>query len=251
MTWVDSHCHLQLDERAPEALLARAQVVDWLVVPGIDVASSEAARRLAARFPGRLRWTAGLHPHDAARWPEEGDAIVELAASASAVGECGLDYYRDLSPRELQRQAFTAQVELAVGLGLPLVVHIRDAFVDAHDILESAGAGGQAVLHCWTGGPRWTRRFLELGATFSFAGPIAFETGDTVRRGAAEVPPGRAMVETDTPYLAPPPHRGEPNEPAHVAINGEALAGVWSLPVPEVARLTSECAARVFGGPPA
>ncbi|MFO7548413.1 MAG: TatD family hydrolase [Acidimicrobiia bacterium] len=251
MTWVDTHCHLQLDDLPAADLLARAEAVDWLVVPGIDTASSDAARRLTARHPGRLLWTAGLHPHDAARWPDEGDAISELAKSAAAVGECGLDYYRDLSPRGIQREAFSAQVELALELGLPLVVHVRDAFADAHDILEASGAGPQAVLHCWTGGPRWTRRFLELGAAFSFAGPIAFETGETIRLGAEHADPERCLVETDTPYLAPPPHRGEPNEPAHVALNGAALAGVWSLPVAEVARLTSECAARVFGGPPA
>jgi TatD DNase family protein len=101
-------------------------------------------------------------------------------------------------------------------------------------------------MHCWTGGPRWSRRFLDLGVTISFAGPVTFETGDTVRRAAAVVPPERAMVETDTPYLSPPPFRGEPNEPSRVALVGEALADVWDTPVEEVARVTADNARRIF-----
>lgn len=247
MTWVDTHCHLQIDERDPEILLGRAPEVDWVVVPGVDAASSVAALELAASHPRRIRATAGLHPHDAGRWAEEAEEITRLAETASAVGETGLDYYRDLSPRPVQRQAFRAQAELALALGKPLVVHCRDAFADVYDLLERTGAGSWAVLHCWTGGPRWTKRFLELGAVFSFAGPVAFPTGDTVRRGAALVPPDRAMVETDTPYLAPPPHRGEPNEPAWVAHNGHALAEVWGMTDEEVAALTSVRAVEVFG----
>jgi TatD DNase family protein len=247
MSWVDSHCHLQLDGRPPAELLMRARDVDWLVVPGVDAASSQSAAALAAAHPDRLLATAGLHPHDAGRWPLEGDRIAELAATAAAVGETGLDYYRNLSPPEAQRAAFAEHIRLAGALDKPLVVHCRDAFADLHRMLEGSGAGPRTVLHCWTGGPRWTRRFLDLGVTFSFAGPVAFETGDTVRRGASEVPPDRAMVETDTPYLAPPPHRHRPNEPAWVALVGAALARVWSLETAEVASLTSRRAATVFG----
>jgi TatD DNase family protein len=246
MGWVDTHCHLQLDEREPETLLARADLVDWVVVPGVDATSTEAALQLAALFPGRVLATAGLHPHDARAWPEQGQAIVEMAAGASAIGETGLDFYRDLSPREDQIRAFRSQIEVAAELEKPLIVHCRDAFADVHALLEATGSGPRAVLHCWTGGPRWTKRFLDLGVTFSFAGPVAFETGDTVRRGAAEVPPERALVETDTPYLAPPPHRGEPNEPAWVALVGAALGELWGIPVDHVASITSSNAARVF-----
>lgn len=246
MSWVDTHCHLQLDGRPPDELLSRAPAVDWLVVPGIDLASSAAALELVARHPGRLLATAGLHPHEADRWPEERDGLVDLAAVAAAVGETGLDFYRNLAPPEAQLHAFTEQAKLAVELDKPLVVHCRDAFADVHGVLESTGTGPRAVLHCWTGGPRWTRRFLDLGVTFSFAGPLAFETGQTVRLGAAQVPPGRAMVETDTPYLAPPPHRHQSNEPAWVELIGDALAGVWGLDPAEVAGLTSARAAAVF-----
>lgn len=248
MTWVDTHCHLQLDERPPEALLARAGEVEWMVVPGIDAVSSQEARDLAGKHPGRLEWTAGLHPHDAERWPEEAESIAGLAASAAAVGETGLDYYRGLAPVDAQRASFRAQLELASELDKPVIVHCRDAFADVHELIEATGTGHRVVLHCWTGGRRWTRRFLDLGVFFSFAGPLAFETGETIRLAAELVPPERAMVETDTPYLAPPPHRGEPNEPAFVTFTGLALARVWSMDPGEAARRTAATARRVFRG---
>lgn len=246
--WVDTHCHLQLDGRPPEVLLDRATSVDWVMTPGVDLDSSRAALRLAAWRPGRVRAAAGLHPHEASRWPEQEEGIVRLARGAAAVGETGLDFYRNLSSRSDQLESFRSQLELASELEKPVVVHCRDAFSDVHRLLEETGTGPAAVLHCWTGGPRWTRRFLDLGVTFSFAGPVAFPNGDTVRRGAALVPPRRAMVETDTPYLTPPPHRGKPNEPAWVALVGEALARVWGMDLSEVARITSRNAARTFGG---
>lgn len=246
MTWVDTHCHLQLDVRSPDDLLARAPDVAWLVVPGVDAASSRAARDLALRHPGRVEWSAGLHPHDADRWPAESEVLESLAAGAAAVGETGLDFYRSLTSPEDQVAAFTGQLELAQQLDKPVIVHCRDAFADVHDLLEASGWAHRAILHCWTGGRRWTRRFLDLGVVFSFAGPLAFETGETIRLAAQLVPPGRAMVETDTPYLAPPPHRGEPNEPAWVAHTGAALATVWGMDVADVARNTADTASRVF-----
>ena len=237
MKWVDTHCHLQLDERDPVSLLDRATEVDWVVVPGVDLESSEQAARLAADHPGRVLATVGLHPHDAGLWPEQGTQLTELAPAASAIGETGLDFYRNLSSRADQIRVFRRHVGLALELGKPIVVHCRDAFAEVIEVIEDTGVGPQTVMHCWTAGPKWTRRYLDLGVMFSFAGPVAFETGDTVRLGAALVPPDRALVETDTPYLAPPPHRGQPNEPAWVALVGAALAGVWGLEVEEVARV--------------
>lgn len=247
MTWVDSHCHLQLDGRPPDDLLGRASEVAWVVAPGVDAASSRDALLLAERFPGRVMASAGLHPHMAERWSSEGPAISELAAAASAVGETGLDFYRDLSPRAVQLESFRGHVELALMLDKPVIVHCRDAFAEVHEVLEHTGIGDRAVLHCWTGGRRWTRRFLQLGVVFSFAGPITFETGETIRLGAELVPPERALVETDTPYLAPQAHRGERNEPAWVAYVGEELARVWGMGVEAVARVTTLNAHRVFG----
>jgi TatD DNase family protein len=246
MTWVDTHCHLQLDERDPAEMLARARAVDWVVAPGIDAVSSVASVRLAKQFPGKVLATAGLHPHEASGWSEQSQAIIELADSVSAIGETGLDFYRDLSPRADQIDSFRAQIELAAAMDLPVIVHCRDAFRDVHNILEASEGGERAILHCWTGGRKWTRRFLDLGVTFSFAGPVAFQTGETIRLGAELVPPNRALVETDTPYLAPPPHRGQPNEPAWVSYVGESLAQVWGVSPEEAAAATSANAGRIF-----
>jgi len=249
VSWVDSHCHLHMADAAADEVLERAAAagVDWLVCPGTDAGSSEAARRLSREYPDRVLWAAGLHPHDASRWPEERDRIAALAADACAIGEVGLDFYRNLSPRQPQLEAFRDQVALALELDKPVIVHTRDSFAEAYEIIERADAGHQTVLHCWTGGPRWTRRFRELGVVFSFAGPITFPGGDTVRRAAAVAPPERTMVETDTPYLTPPPDRRAPNEPANVVAVGRALAEVWGVEPADVAELTSATAGRVFG----
>lgn len=246
MTWVDTHCHLQLDARPAADLLERATEIDWVVAPGVDAASSRAALAVSTEFPGRVYPTAGLHPHEAERWEAEKQEITDLAGRVVAIGETGLDFYRNLAPRDAQLRSFVEQIDLAVASDLPVIVHCRDAFREVFEVLDERGAGVRAVLHCWTGGRKWTRRFLDLGVVFSFAGPIAFETGETIRLGAALVPPERALIETDTPYLAPPPHRGEPNEPAWVALVGRALARVWDMAEAEVAEVTSKNAARVF-----
>ena len=245
--WVDSHGHLHLSEEPAAALLERARAagVEWMVNPGTDLASSQESFRLAAQFPGVVFPTAGLHPHDASRWPEEADAIAALAVDAVAIGECGLDFYRNLSAPEDQVVALRDQLRLAERLDKPVVLHCRDAFAEVYGLLESTGCGPRTVLHCWTGGPRWTKRFIDLGVTFSFAGPLAFPTGDTVRRAAAVAPPERTMVETDTPYLNPI-DKSLPNEPANVVRVGEALAGVWGMAVEQVAALTTATAMRVF-----
>lgn len=246
MPWVDTHCHLQLDERSSEELLRRAPDVAWIVAPGVDAASSRASLDLAVEFPGRVLATAGLHPHDAESWPSQRDAIAGLASKVAAIGETGLDYYRDLSSRHSQKASLVEQIELARDVDLPIIIHCRDAFSDTFDVIEQTGAGPRCVLHSWTGGTRWTRRFLDLGVTFSFSGLVAFDTADTIRLGAELVPADRALVETDTPYLTPPPHRGEPNEPAWVALAGRALARVWGMREAEVADITSHNASAVF-----
>ncbi len=246
MTWVDTHCHLQLDGRDPAELLGRAVEVDWVVAPGIDAASSAASIHLARMHPDRILPTAGLHPHEAGRWKADSGLIEGMVRDVCAIGETGLDFYRMLSPERDQVAAFEGQIELANVFDKPLIVHCRDAFSAIHDILDKTGSGDRAVLHSWTGGTKWTRRFLDLGVTFSYSGIVAFETGETIRLGAALVPPERAMVETDTPYLAPPPHRGKSNEPAWVKYVGATLARIWGLPIEEVAEKTSSNATRIF-----
>ncbi len=230
-------------------LLSDADHVEWVVVPGIDVPSSAAAVRLAEQDPRRLGAASGIHPHDSKGWKTATDDIAALAHRSVAVGETGLDYYRDLTPRDIQRESFAWHIGLSGELSLPLIVHCRDAFSDVHRMIDDTGAGERTILHCWTGGTRWTKRFLELGVMFSFAGPVTFATGETIRLAAELVPPERALVETDTPYLAPEPHRGEPNRPAWVAYTGAKLAEVWGMAVADVAASTTENARRVFGVP--
>jgi len=249
-SWVDSHCHVFMLED-PLGAVDRAieNGIDWMLVPGVDPETSLQARQIAANRPDRVLWAAGLHPHEAQRWDEERSRIAALALEASAIGEVGLDYYRNLSPPDAQRTAFRDQVQLAADLDKPVIVHTRDSFSDVYEILSEADLGEKAVLHCWTGGPRWTKRFRALGATFSFAGPVTYTTGDTVRRGAAEAPPERTLVETDSPYLAPEPFRGEPNRPELTRYNGAMLAELWGMPEDDVARMSAENAARVFVSP--
>jgi TatD DNase family protein len=249
--WVDTHAHLFLMDEEPERVLDRAADagVAWLMCPGVDVETSEQSRDLASRFPERVLWSAGLHPHDASDWPEVRDRVATLASEASAVGECGLDWYRNLSSREDQILAFSQQLELASELDKPIIIHCRDAFRDVHDMLEAADLGEKAVLHCWTGGSKWTKRFERLGVTFSLAGPLTYQTGETLQLAARFLPRDRTMVETDSPYLTPEPMRGRPNEPANVTNTGLALAGIWGMDDVDVAALTSEAASRVFGPP--
>jgi len=247
--WVDSHCHLFAAEDDPVEVLDRAAAagVDWLMCPGIDLETSLEAQRLAATHPDRVMWAAGLHPHDATRWQEQESRLSTLISVADAVGECGLDYYRDLSPRDEQRSVFAAQLELAATFGKPISVHCRDAFADLYAALEAAQLGERAILHSWTGGPKWTKRFAALGAVFSFAGMITYPTADTLRLAVAVAPPERTMIETDTPYLSPQQFRDLANEPAHLPATGAALAAVWGIPVSEVAASTTATAARVYG----
>ncbi|MCL1598155.1 MAG: TatD family hydrolase, partial [Actinomycetia bacterium] len=220
--WVDTHGHLFLVDDDAGAVLDRAEEagVAWVMCPGVDVASSEASRALAQQFPSSVQWSCGLHPHDAASWPDVADRIAELAVEADAVGECGLDWYRNLAPRGDQITAFTEQVALAKQLDKPVIVHCRDAFADVYEILADAALGEHAVLHCWTGGTKWTKRFAEIGVTFSYAGPLTYLADETLRLGARFAPPKRTMVETDSPYLTPEPLRGASNEPANVVHTG-------------------------------
>lgn len=249
--WVDSHAHLYMHPEGPQALIGRAvdAGVAWVMCPGVDLETSLEARAIAESDPDRVLWAVGLHPHDAARWDDERDAITGLVPAAQAVGECGLDFYRNLSPREQQLEAFAGQIALAAEHGKPLIVHCRDAFADVYEMLADADLGERAVLHCWTGGSRWTRRFDDLGATFSLAGTLTYPTAETLRIAARYLPRDRTMLETDTPYLTPEPHRAEPNEPARMTLTAAALADVWGVPIDDVASATTATAVRVFGGP--
>jgi TatD DNase family protein len=245
--WADSHCHLQYEGITDDALAAAAAAgVGRVICVGTDAAQSERAIEVARAHPGRVWATVGLHPHDA----KEGvDGIVGLldAPEVVGIGECGLDYYYDHSPRDVQREAFAAQVALAHERRLALVIHTRDAWDDTFAILRAEGVPERTVVHCFTGGPDEARLALDLGASLSFSGIVTFKKAEDVREAAAMVPLDRALVETDAPFLAPVPHRGKPNAPAYVTLVGAALAGLKGLPVEDVERATWGNTAALFG----
>lgn len=222
--WADSHCHLQYEGMADDAVdRAQAAGVGRVVCVGTDAEQSALAIDVARSYPGLVWATAGVHPHDATEGVE-GIAPLLTAPEVVAVGECGLDYHYDYSPRPLQREAFAAQVVMASDLGLALVVHSREAWDDTFAVLASEGLPERTILHCFTGGPTEARRALDLGAYLSFSGILTFRNADDLRAAAAIAPLDRLLVETDAPYLTPAPHRGQPNQPAYVPLVGAALA---------------------------
>jgi TatD DNase family protein len=218
-----------------------------VVCIGTDAEQSAAAIAIARLHPDRVWATVGLHPHDAKNGV---DGIVPLldAPEVVAVGECGLDYHYDHSPRPVQREVFAAQIDLASARGLALVVHTREAWDDTFAILE-AGPTVPTVFHCFSGGPAEARRALDLGAWLSFSGIVTFKTAGELRAAAALVPLDRILVETDSPYLTPVPHRGRPNQPAYVALVGAAVAAARSVVVDVVEDATWANAEAFFRRP--
>jgi TatD DNase family protein len=247
---VDSHCHLgdaAFDADREGALTrARAAGVGHVVVVGTTVEDSERAAALAGSQPG-LSATAGVHPHEATDWsPEVEQRLRALLAlpSVVAVGEAGLDYHYDHSPRPAQRRAFEAQLALAAELGKPVVVHARDADDDVAALLRDAQA--TVILHSFSSGPKVFEAGMAVAAYFSFSGMITFKSWSG-REVLTACPPDRLMVETDAPYLAPVPHRGRRNEPAFVRDVALALANARGVVLDEIVRRTTENAQRVFG----
>ena len=211
---------------------------------GCDAATSAQALAHAAAHDG-VYATVGLHPHEAVHGVE---TIVKLLDDPHviAVGECGLDYFYEHSPRDVQRTAFSAQIELANERDLPLVIHTRDAWDDTFDVLRATGVPEHVVFHCFTGGTDEVRRCLDLGAFVSFSGIVTFKTADDLRAAARLCPADRLLAETDSPYLAPVPHRGRTNQPAYVAEVVARLAEVRQEAVDEVCALTTQNARLAF-----
>ena len=248
--WVDSHFHIPPDPVAADEILDRARTagVEWLVCVGTDLATSRAAVALAHRREDVVA-TVGLHPHDARRLTEEWDELVNLSGDdrVVAIGETGLDHHYEHSPGPDQAEAFRAQIRLAHERDRALVIHTREAWDETFAILDDEGLPARTVFHCFTGGPDEAAACVARGASLSFSGIITFKNAGPVRAAAAMVPADRLLVETDSPYLAPVPFRGQPNEPAWVAEVGAALAVTRGAGVTEIAELTRANAIRLFG----
>lgn len=256
MRFVDSHCHLAdpafNGDRALVIERARAAGAVGIVCIGESLETAERARKLAAAAPGFIFATAGVHPHDAAQFDprRDPDRLAEqLDAGAVAVGECGLDYHYDHSPRDSQRRAFAAQLALALDRRKPVVVHTRDAEADTAAMVAEAGrAGVNGVLHCFTGPSALADTALEAGWLVSFAGVVTFKKWDD--DGLVRAIPGdRLLVESDAPYLAPVPHRGKRNEPAFVPLAMARIAAVRGVEPEQFGRATTANAIRFFNLP--
>lgn len=251
---IDSHAHLADaafdDDRDAIVARARAAGIRGIVCIGETLAAASRAREVATRAPGMIWWTAGVHPHDAHSF----DAARDLAAirafvdaGAVAVGECGLDYHYDHSPRDAQRRAFSEQIALAGEVRRPVVVHTREAEEDTRIMVSDAGRHGvRGVMHCFTGSHALARTALDAGWFVSFSGIISFRrwTDDELLR---LVPDDRLLVETDAPYLAPVPHRGKRNEPAYLPLTIARLAAARDSTPGRIAELTTTNARSLFG----
>jgi len=253
MEYVDSHVHLAdpAFDADRESVVERALQAGATALVCIGESLDAAARsaELAVRFPGVCFHTAGVHPHDAATFDaaRDVDAIRrEVARGAVAIGECGLDYHYDHSPRDRQRSAFGAQLALARELGCPIVVHTREAEDDTGAMVEEAGRNGVVgVLHCYTGSLVLAETAIAAGWYVSFSGIITFKrwTDDALLRA---IPDDRLLVESDAPYLAPVPYRGKRNEPAWVSLTAARLAGARSVEPATIGSLTAINARRLF-----
>jgi TatD DNase family protein len=251
--FVDSHTHLADpafdDDRAAVVARARAAGALAVVCIGESIATAHRAARLHVEYPGFVFFTAGVHPHDAASFDDarDADAIRSLVAQgAVAVGECGLDYHYDHSPRDAQRRVFAAQLALARELGRPVVVHTRDAEADTRDMIIEAGDNGvRGVLHCYTGSHALAEAALRMGWFVSFSGIVTFRKWDNdalIRL----VPDDRLLVESDAPYLAPVPNRGKRNEPAWVSLTVARVAAARGVDAASLAASTTRNAIRLF-----
>ncbi len=257
MRLFDSHAHLNLpefdDDRDEARARARVAGVTRMVNVGIDLASSRMAREMAAEHEG-LYAAAAIHPNSVDEAGPDGFARLEEMVREGgfvAVGETGLDYYREYSDRGAQRQAFRDHLRLAGESGLPVVIHCREAHEDCRRILaEEAGRRdleGRIVMHCFGGTPEDARAYLELGAYVSFSGTVTFKNAHENRAAAKVVPLDRTLIETDCPYLAPQPRRGKKNEPAYVVFTAEEIARIHGVSLDQAAEATTANACRVFG----
>lgn len=248
--WFDSHCHLHLLEEPKDAVVerARASGVEGMLVLGTDATSSKQALELTS-IDGV--WAGvGIHPTDCegfrGSWLDEIDALL-ASPGAVAVGETGIDLYRDRSYLDDQRAAFLGHIELAKDHRKALVIHTRESIDEALEMLGEAGAPSRLVFHCWSGDAEQLRRALDLGAHISFAGNVTFKNASDLRAVAQLVPPDRLLVETDSPYLAPVPHRGKGNEPAFVVHVGQAIAQARDEDEAQIATQTTNNAKSLFG----
>ena len=254
---VDTHAHLALSEADDDELVAAARGagVHRILTVGLGEDTNPGAVLAAERYD-EVFAAVGHHPNSAGDFDvAASEAIAELAArpEVAAIGETGLDFYRDTADPEAQRRAFSAQISIARSAAKPLVVHLRDpegsedAVSEAFETLDREAGGVEVILHCFSTGPAWAERAAERGWYCSFAGNLTYPKSEPIREAAALVPDDRVLVETDSPFLSPQPMRGKPNRPANVVATAERLAEVRGVPYGELERTVEANAARILG----
>jgi TatD DNase family protein len=256
---IDSHCHLAGEEFAADLreVVDRARkrgVTGALCILAAEKDDESRQAEVVRQWWPDVRFAAGIHPHQAAEFSHDSDRAIRavrqaiLEHRACAIGEIGLDYHYDFSPRDVQQAIFRTQVELAIELDLPVIIHTRESTDDTFRILRETGAGRvRGVFHCFTGDEAMARAAVDLGFYLSFAGIVTFPRAEAIRAAAKVAPAGRFLAETDAPYLAPVPHRGRRNEPAYVAEVVATLAEIRSAPVAEVAAQVTANFKTLFG----
>jgi len=251
--WIDSHAHLTMFDRDEvPGVLDRASAVGvaGILTPATGSEDLDAAVALASDHPGRVVAAAGVHPHEAATLDAGLKRRIERACAQDgvvAVGEIGLDYHYMNSPQEDQMTALVWQLDLALEVGLPVVLHNRESWGDLEPLLDERCGRLQGVCHSFTEGPDEARRVIALGLLVGISGMVTFKAAHNIREMAAVLDPKRVLVETDSPFLAPVPHRGGRNEPSYVPLVGQRLAEEMKMPVGEVASLTTTGFRELFG----
>jgi TatD DNase family protein len=250
--YFDSHAHIN-DERFDEdrdAVIQRALDggLAGFLNAGADMESSASGVAIAEKYPAVFA-AVGIHPHDAKTAKEEDYATLAKWAmhpKVVAIGEIGLDYHYNLSPKEAQQEVFLRQLDVARQTGLPYIIHDREAHADCLQIIKRAAKGLPGVFHCFSGSLEMAKELLALGLYISFAGPLTFSNSVKLKEIAAAIPPDRILIETDCPYLTPQPHRGKRNEPFHVKLVAAELARLRGLEPDEVGAITYENAKHLF-----
>ena len=249
---IDSHAHLdeeRFDEDRDELIKSlKENAISYVINPSSDMETSRRVVELSNKYDNIFA-AVGIHPHDAEGFKEEDlDELRELSNNEKvvAIGEIGLDYYYDNSPRDIQKEVFKKQLELSHELDLPVIIHTRDAMGDTYDILKEFEGRVRGVMHCYTGSIEMAEKFMKLGFYISIAGPVTFKNAVNVREMAKQIPLERLLIETDSPYLAPVPNRGKRNDPTNVRYVADMLANLKEIQIDNIIEHSRENTVELF-----
>tara|TARA_B000000475_G_scaffold114645_1_gene92833 strand:- start:1605 stop:2384 length:780 start_codon:yes stop_codon:yes gene_type:complete len=234
--WVDTHCHLQLTKDKIENLYL--DNIEYLIIPGVDIESSLEARDVSLSLDKESYWSAGLHPHEADKFENLKETFDDLFIEADLIGETGLDYYRNLSTKRNQINSLKYHLDVANQLSKPVILHCRDSFSDMFDVLSEGDYKNPIILHSWTGGNRWTKKFIDLDVYFSISGIVTYDTAHDLHSAVCKIPTNRLLLETDIPYLAPKPHKGEVNKPSYIMYTAQKVSELLDVTLEELSSLT-------------